>query len=712
MEKINFNYSLKNIPIASRSTYMKAMIDKCESLIYRMRWKAYFFEKKKKPEDEEVHINNYNFKSENTPPRSTLLDNFEESIFDLVSRIKFNKKPNKFQNELSEDVKKIKSSTKVYVPADKTTNLYKLEKEHYTKLLQENITKDYQKADKEEKKQIDIEAKRISKQLSLADKIECMAEKDAFLTLKDHKDNFINQPKCRLINPAKSQIGKISSQILKKINKTLRSKLEIPQWQNTKDALAWFKNINDKKNKKLLQLDIVEFYPSITEELLDKAINFGSSHTNIDKEEIEIIKHCRKSMLFNGNTVWKKKNSPTLFDVTMGSFDGAEVCELVGAYLLFSIKENFPTLDFGLYRDDGLGCYKNMPGPQMNKIKKDIFKFFKDHNLSITLDMNLTQVDFLDVTLNIQTNKFWPFKKQNSETIYINKHSNHPNYIKSEIPKMVNKRLCEISCNEEEFNKIKNNYEEALHKSGFKNKLKFQTIKPKKKIRKRKIIYFNPPYNENVNFNLGKQFISLIDKHFPKDHKFHKIFNRNTIKLSYSCMPNMKTIITNHNKKIMNCETTNTNEVNKTNNEKKCNCRNKNNCPLKEECLTEAIVYKATVNTTQNSAVYLGSCESSFKTRFYNHTKSFNNEKYKKETKLSTYIWDLKENEEEYTIEWEIVAKCNPYKCGTNKCSICSTEKLLIMKYNNMPSINLLNKRNEILNKCRHKAKFKLINIK
>ena len=81
----------------------------------------------------------------------------------------------------------------------------------------------------------------MSKELPLADKIECMAEKDAFLTLKDHKDHCLNQPKCRLINPAKSQIGKISSQILKKINKTLRSKLDISQWQNTKDAHASFK---------------------------------------------------------------------------------------------------------------------------------------------------------------------------------------------------------------------------------------------------------------------------------------------------------------------------------------------------------------------------------------------------------------------------------------------------------------------------------------
>ena len=92
--------------------------------------------------------------------------------------------------------------------------------------------------------------------------------------------------------------------------------------------------------------------------------------------------------------------------------------------------------------------------------------------------------------------------------------------------------------------------------------------------------------------------------------------------------------------------------------------------------------------------------------------KSFNNENYKKETTLSTYIWDLKENDQQYNLKWEIIAKCSPYKCGTNRCSVCSTEKLLIMKYKNLPSINLLNVRSEILNKCRHKSKFKLINIK
>ena len=94
--------------------------------------------------------------------------------------------------------------------------------------------------------------------------------------------------------------------------------------------------------------------------------------------------------------------------------------------------------------------------------------------------MNLTQVDFLDVSLNIQTEKFWPFKKQNSKTICINKHSNHLYYIKYENPRMVNKRLCEISCNEEEFKKLK-----ILMRKHY-IKVDSKTNKPKKTNRNRK----------------------------------------------------------------------------------------------------------------------------------------------------------------------------------------------------------------------------------
>ena len=80
--------------------------------------------------------------------------------------------------------------------------------------------------------------------------------------------------------------------------------------------------------------------------------------------------------------------------------------------------------------------------------------------------------------------------------------------------------------------------------------------------------------------------VCLIDKHFPKDHKLRKIFNRNTIKISYSCMNNTKKIIDNLNKRILTTtKQTNDTAATTINNTKTCNCRQKNACPLDRNCL-------------------------------------------------------------------------------------------------------------------------------
>ena len=81
---------------------------------------------------------------------------------------------------------------------------------------------------------------------------------------------------------------------------------------------------------------------------------------------MEIIYHARKSLLFDEKDTWVKKQS-ALFDVTMGAYDGAEVCELVGTYMLFLISEKYNKKDFGLYRDDGLGVVRNKCGPVTEK---------------------------------------------------------------------------------------------------------------------------------------------------------------------------------------------------------------------------------------------------------------------------------------------------------------------------------------------------------
>jgi len=129
----------------------------------------------------------------------------------------------------------------------------------------------------------------------------------------------------------------------------------------------------------------------------------------------------------------------------MGSYDGAEICELVGLYLLNQMKNAFPVIDFGLYRDDGLGNYKRMPGPQAEKMRKNIIKLFKDNGLRITIVMNECIANFLDATLNLTTGKHMPYKKLNDTPLYIHKHSNHPPSIIKQIPSMIETRLSDLS---------------------------------------------------------------------------------------------------------------------------------------------------------------------------------------------------------------------------------------------------------------------------
>ena len=96
------------------------------------------------------------------------------------------------------------------------------------------------------------------------------------------------------------------------------------------------------------------------------------------------------------------------------------------------------------------------------------------------------------------------------------------------------------------------------------------------KQRKRNKIWFNPPFSKNLVTKIGRYCLNLIDKHFPLDHKFHKIFSRNNIKVSYNCMPNIKSAIYSHNKKILHPSV--------NNQSRKCNCITKTDCPLQEKC--------------------------------------------------------------------------------------------------------------------------------
>ena len=154
-----------------------------------------------------------------------------------------------------------------------------------------------------------MEAKNIAKKIQLSDRIECLPKTPAFITLKDHKDNFQSSLHCRLINPSKSELGKVSKSILENINQHLVKLLHLNQWKNSASIIEWFRNIKDKKNCTFIKFDIRELYPSITETILDKALFFAKQHHDISSDNTRLIKHCRKYLLFSNNEARKKKQT-------------------------------------------------------------------------------------------------------------------------------------------------------------------------------------------------------------------------------------------------------------------------------------------------------------------------------------------------------------------------------------------------------------------
>ena len=102
----------------------------------------------------------------------------------------------------------------------------------------------------------------------------------------------------------------------------------------------------------------------------------------------------------------KKKNSDNCFVVTMGSYDGAKVCELVGALVLSILANSIPKRNSGLYRDDGLILMRNEKGRKTDRIKKEVTKIFKEIGFKIEIKTDLKVVDFLDITYNLSNDTY------------------------------------------------------------------------------------------------------------------------------------------------------------------------------------------------------------------------------------------------------------------------------------------------------------------
>ena len=207
----------------------------------------------------------------------------------------------------------------------------------------------------------------------------------------------------------------------------------------------------------------------------------------------------------------------------------------------------------GLYRANGVGVIDEKP-QKADNIKKKLCEILKENGLKITAIVNSKIAHFLDVTLNLIDGTHKVYNKPQNTLQYVNKRSNHPPKVIENIPASINKRLTQLSSNKKMFDNATNIYQDAITKSGYSFKLQYQPEQhynqPKTR-RKRNIIWYTPPYNKRVINNIGKTFLHLIDKEFTKDHPLHKLFNRNNVKISYSCMSNIKQTINMHNKNLL-----------------------------------------------------------------------------------------------------------------------------------------------------------------
>ena len=379
---------------------------------------------------------------------------------------------------------------------------------------------------------------------------------------------------------------------------------------------------------------------------------------------------------------------------------------------------------------------------------------FKKNGLQITVNTNISIVDFLDVSFDLKSKTFKPYSKPGSSHIYVHKQSNHPPIIKQRIPQSIETRLCSISSNAQIFESSKGDYEKALQEAGYQTKLEYSknsnrttdhgyannaagkektaTARPNnapatpnttptnathppattestktngnnpKPKRKRNVTWYNPPFSETVETKIGQQFFFLIKKHFPKGNVLHKIFNKNTLKLSYSCMSNIGTIIKSHNSTIIS---------GKSSTKDKCNCRAKDkpDCPLPGRCTVKSVVYEARVETKTEVKTYVGLTANTFKLRYNAHAETFRKTEMRSKTALSKYIWKLKDKGTQYKITWSIKRRAKSYSPVTKRCNLCQWEKFYILTSN---KASTLNSRTELLAKCRHKNNCFLSDLK
>ena len=685
LTKTNFGYSMKNIGEPSKMEYLTLFLNQVHSFMGRIRWRAWHILNPSDANKKET----FGFNTTKAPPSDIdELKVFEEKMIKLASSIKFNKKTNGFQRKLKEDIRSLKQEQKLIIAADKTRNFYKMDVDPYRALLKKNVEKECKRGPEDLIDTFNKEDKAVAEELGINDRMIHQTQvQTGFITMKDHKENFLDNPQCRLLNPCKSELGKISKKIVENIVTIVKQKSGLKLWKNTHAVVDWYKGIQNKEKYCFIQFDINSFYPNISKKLVTNAIRYARQFTKISRQDEKIIIQSCRSVLISDGKIWVRKGEESKFAVTIGSYSGAEVCELVGVFLLSQVAKDtsLPMEYIGLYRDDGLLVTDAARPRTVELLKKKLCEIFSKHGLKLDIKANRKNVDFLDVHFNLDVGNFKPYLKQNDLPQYVHNKSNHPPPILKNIPPNVQKRLSSISSSKEAFDSAAPQYQKALDEAGYNFKLEYDenacnnNINNKRK-RNRNLTFFNPPYSMNVQTQIGKEFLKIIDTSFPPGNKLHGKLNRHNIKLSYCCMPNMKRRVDRHNIQKLATEEEEVVEP--------CNCT-RFECPLNGLCGKQNCIYQATVESSDGTTeCYVGSTAQKFKKRYYKHRSSFQNPKYEHDTELSKHIWKLKRENKTYRIKWKVIDRAAPYNPVTKRCNLCNKEKFYIVYKRSMATPN------------------------
>ena len=258
---------------------------------------------------------------------------------------------------------------------------------------------------------------------------------------------------------------------------------------------------------------------------------------------------------------------------------------------------------------------RSASGSSLDRSRKKLISLFQDSELKITVNTGRTSINFLDIDFSLNSESYQPYRKPNDEPLYINRHSNHPPTILSKLPQTISKRISSLSSNLELFTRAAQMYNTAPENAGYSKRINYDSkINENKPSRNRElnIIWYNTPYNKSISTNIGRVFLNLLHKHFHKEHKLYEIFNRSSVKVSYSCTRNVEHIIENQNRKITESHIEKSAEAS-------CNCKEKSRCPLDVNCLIRNIVYMATVKTETNASSSVVMTGNNFEIGYCNH---------------------------------------------------------------------------------------------